>query len=1445
MKYIKFLLTSLTLFTYQLHAAQNLIVNVPGDNASSTTGTFTFGSSTTSAGDLRGCLNHINTATTSAPDTFNITFNIPYDQTISLEKLLPIVNLVNSNTVTIDGTNGGNQIIIDGEGSFRGFFIRQGNVTLENITLSNTSATHNDSGLTGGGGGLGAGGGIFNDEADVTIDNVTFQKCTASGGSGEEANIGGCGGGGGMGGIGGSRGFRDALSGGGGGGGGIGGSGTNGEAIVNNTGDSSGGDGGGRPTRNEGGGLGAISATSWKKAGDGEYGGGGGSPGGNGGFGGGGGGAGRLSSIPGGDGGFGGGGGGGSLSNSTRAAGGKGGFGGGGGGGFEAGAGGIGGGNGDAEFGGGGGGAGFGGAIFSRAGSIRILGNTNTTGSRVLGGGSGSETAGTGSFAGEDFFGVTNGTDGFTSLIFDPIADRTISFTGSIGDTSANTLSKGDNPGNGPGLQLTKNGEGKLILLGANTYSGGTTITAGSLEGNTSSLQGNISNDGTLIFNQSDAAGAYVGIISGSGTFIKEGRATLTLIEANTYSGGTTINKGRLALSGAGALDPKGFLTINGGSFNISGIAAESQTIGDLIGKSGALINLGSKDFIVGTANSTTYAGAIQGNKGLTKQGSGVLTLTGSNDYFGGTIINGGTLALADNGSLVPTGAVTINEGAFDISGITAESQTIGALSGVGFVNLGDKNLIEDTVNHTMYSGVIQGGANGKFTKQGSSVLTLTGVNTYSGGTIINEGILALLGSGTLHPAGDVTVNAGIFNISDIAAESQTIGNLSGAGGIVNLGTKNLIEGTAKDSTYAGVIQGSGSLIKQNSGILTLTGNNTYSGGTTINGGTLALSDAGSLYSGGNVTINEGTFDISDITAESQTIGDLTGAGFVNLGSKMLIKGTDNHTTYHGVIQGGDDGVFIKQGSGTLKLTGSSVHTGHTLVAEGILHVSGELTSTVSVSPNTTLMGNGTVGHVINQGNVSPGESIGTMTVNGNYNQPSNGQLIIEIATNGATDLLQITGTATLDGALQIDPEPGIYANETIYTFLTASSVTGVFSSASSTFPVPYSVNYSPTSAFLIVSPGVVPPDVDLDKDEESIETGIIGPPFDFGDEDLIDLVGILITLPPDAYREALNKLSPSLFSAFALTGMENSYNVASTFFAQQVGQSPPCCEGIDATTNIWLSPIGFVYTQKNQQLVPGFNDHTYGVSGGVDGLIADDLSVGLGLGYTRSHINWNRGQGRANADSVYLGPYLKYNSRVFYLDLLVLGAGNFYEVDRKVKFPGYSRKTDSHPTTWNISETLLVGLRIPSFCRLGILFQPEIRLDQINIFQESFSESGGGIIDLSIEDRYSSFLRTLINAKFAREWSLCNVCLVPSVNVGWLRTTPLTGNHYTARLRNSTALRPFTVSGFHKTTDQILVGAQILAAYQGCFDFSLGYQGKFGEGATINEINMGLNWRF
>ena len=1282
---IKFLLTSLTLFTYQLYAVQNLVVNVPGDSASTVAGTFTFGGST-SSGDLRGCLNYINTATVSTSDVFNITFNIPSgNETISLGQLLPIVNLANTNTVTIDGANGGNQVIIDGTNLFRGFFVRQGDVTLQNITLSNTSATRDSSGLTGGGGGMGAGGGIFNDEAEITINNVTFQNCSALGGSGRGTGGVGCGGGGGLGGNGGTRGTANGRSG-GGGGGGIGGNGGNGgttntvgAANVSGGGGggggtlgaggvggdgvdgvSSGGGGGGggvgassvggeggtdsgstgnggiggsggtinglqvgggggggasdsnSTTGGNGGGVGCVGAASsggggggsgvgsptctnasgsaggsggifggggggsgvggnvggdggviggggggatningTEKGGDGGYGGGGGSPGGAGGFGGGGGGSSRFSNVPGGDGGFGGGGGSGTTSGAGTA-GGNGGFGGGGGAGTTGGIGGIGAGNGDNTVLGGGGGAGFGGAIFSRAGSVLILGNTTTTGGMVTGGLPGGGIAGAGSSAGQDFFGVSNGF-GPTSLTFNPTTGQTMSFTGSIGDTSANTLPMGDNPGSGPGLLLTKNGAGLLILLGANTYSGGTNVTAGTLQGNTTSLQGDITNGSTVIFDQ-----------NGNGT-------------------------------------------------------------------------------------------------------------------------------------------------------------------------------------------------------------------------------------------------------------------------------------------YAGVISGSGTIIKQNTGTVTFTGINSYFGGTTINDGTLALSGAGALNSTGAVTINTGTFDISGITASSQTIGDLRGSGIINLGAKELVEGTANNTTYAGVIQG-VGGSLIKQGSGTLTLTGISTYTGATNVNAGTLLVNGQIGGILTTAPNATLGGVGTVGDLINAGRVSPGESIGTLIVNGNYTQLPNGELVIEIAPNGATDLLQVTGAATLNGALQVIPEVGVYPNTTIYTFLTAATVTGVFSSSFSNVPIPYSVNYSPTSAFLIVFPFIITPvpNSGLNGNARAVADYLFCTSFDFDNQDLVVLAEALTALSPTGYSSALNTLTPVPFAAFPLVELENNYNVSSTFLGLQIKRNAPCCEGVETTTNIWLTPIGFIYTQDNQHETPGFNDHTYGVSTGVDGLVVDELSIGMGIGYTHTHLNWNWGRGKANVNSAYLGPYLKYTYEDFYLDFLVLGTGNFYDISRRIQFPGYSRKADSDPTIWDISETLLLGFRIPSFCRLGILFQPEIRLDQFNMFQRRFTESGAGIVNLDVENRYSSFFRTLVNAKFTKEWFLCNVCLIPSINVGWLRTTPLTGNHYTTKFRKDTFCQPnFTVPGFHKTINQLLIGAQFLASCQECFDFSLSYQGKFGKGATINEINMGLNWRF
>lgn len=243
--------------------------------------------------------------------------------------------------------------------------------------------------------------------------------------------------------------------------------------------------------------------------------------------------------------------------------------------------------------------------------------------------------------------------------------------------------------------------------------------------------------------------------------------------------------------------------------------------------------------------------------------------------------------------------------------------------------------------------------------------------------------------------------------------------------------------------------------------------------------------------------------------------------------------------------------------------------------------------------------------------------------------------------------------------------------------------------------------------------------------------------------------------------------------------------------------------------------------------------------------MFTDNWSLGAGIGYSHSQLDWKEQAGKACASSGYLGPCLKYNSENFYFDFLVLGMGSFYDVHRKIKFPGISREADSTPMIWNISETVLAGFILERYCK-NLFFQPEILLDQLNIFQEEFKESKASSINLSVKRKYTSFLRSLFNMKITKKWFYCDMCLVPSLNVGWLRTTPLSGRHYTASFREGTFCKPdFSVTSFHKITDQILVGAQFCISSQNGFSFSLGYDGKFGNGLKINQVNMALDWKF
>ncbi len=247
-KYV--LVTSIVFFSASLNGL-TITVNEPNDTHLSTDGIY---DSPTQI-DLRGALNFIMTDTIGANNPYVVQFALPTGQeTINLGGMLPVLSMLSTlpaRTITVDGANtigSGIAITIDGGNTFRGFVCRQGTDNFQNLTLQNMKAKGGDGGTTGGGGGLGAGAAILVDQASVVLDNVVISNCSATGGNGAPIDITRTGGGGGgMGGNGGIGGVKVSSSfGGPGGGGGLGGSGGDG------------GDGTGAGTSGGGGGGGGV-----------------------------------------------------------------------------------------------------------------------------------------------------------------------------------------------------------------------------------------------------------------------------------------------------------------------------------------------------------------------------------------------------------------------------------------------------------------------------------------------------------------------------------------------------------------------------------------------------------------------------------------------------------------------------------------------------------------------------------------------------------------------------------------------------------------------------------------------------------------------------------------------------------------------------------------------------------------------------------------------------------------------------------------------------------------------------------------------------------------------------------------------------------------------------------------------------------------------------------
>ncbi|MCQ4244745.1 Ig-like domain-containing protein [Pseudomonas stutzeri] len=707
----------------------------------------------------------------------------------------------------------------------------------------------------------------------------------------------------------------------------------------------------------------------------------------------------------------------------------------------------------------------------------------------------------------------------------------TQTFTNGSGDTAAiSSLITGNGA-------LTKDGAGNLTLSGAgNSYMGDTTLAAGTLTlsgggaiynassvsveaGATLALSsnetiGNLSGAGSINLGNSTlttlqtADTIFSGNISGTGGLaLSQGSAatySLTLSGSNTYTGATTLSDyGWLRLDGDASMSSSSAVRVNGNSVLT---LLSDQTIGSLASSnSNASIQLGSHTLTAGENNTSTFtAGAISGSGSLIKQGSGVLTLAGTNSYTGTTTVSAGTLSISNDFNL-GAGSLTLAGGALDITAATTIDNAI---------ILANNSTISNADNVTL-SGAVSGAY--ALTKAGAGTLTLAGNNSYAQ-TFINAGTLSVssdanlgsgsvtLGSGsTLQISGATTIDnaitltgnatvsnsaaatlsgvvSGAFTLTKAGASNLTLSGSNTYGATTvsagtlsvasdsNLGSDtltlaagstlavtsattidnaialsgNATVSTGADTTLSGVISGSNNLTKTGAGTLTLSASNTYSGTTSLNAGTLSIASDANLGSGAlNLATGTTLLITGNTTIDNALV--LTGVATVNAGAAATLSG---------VISG--SGGLSKAGAGSLTLTASNTNLGSNTVSAGTLVVDGSTNSATTVANGATLAGGGTLGGdviVQNGATLSPGNAgAGTLTINGNLNMAAGSTLAVDI--NGASagsgyDQVVVNGAVDISGATLAVSHgyaagPGVVYNVIVND--AADAITGTFS---------------------------------------------------------------------------------------------------------------------------------------------------------------------------------------------------------------------------------------------------------------------------------------------------------------------------------------------------------------------------------------------------------------
>jgi outer membrane autotransporter protein len=999
---------------------------------------------------------------------------------------------------------------------------------------------------------------------------------------------------------------------------------------------------------------------------------------------------------------------------------------------------------------------------------------------------------------------------------------------------------------------------------------------------------------------------------------------SLTLYANSTTLGALEFNE----LSGAESLTFSGLL----GNFSnsITGLNSITATDGAQVTLNASIYTLVNGSVAVDGTSALTIAGSLQNWDGpissITKTGAGNLTLTGNNTYSGNTNVAGGTLFLSGIGTL-GTSTVSISGGTLDLGGKSL-TNPFGNLTGGTLAN---GTLTNDGANYDLRNGTISAilAGNNGVAKTTSGMVVLSANNTYTAGTTISSGILwannpqalgkggATINGGTLlvtssqepsmgsKPVSDFTIAQNVDWSSGTIAFYDTDSSPEQRSLTINVGG-NFTVSTVGNATFdfsqvAALSFGNYTLVNAtlvtadnnkftaaHGPLTTLFGNFSTTNQTVVYTVTGAVSGGPNIQNyGGPNTPLVANYNVSGPTISVAQTEEVNGLNFSNsapltinaTGQLIVASGALGVQSGSSVVSGGTlvtPGNLDKTGAGELDLQSNANVNGIANVVAGLLSVNGQLTTTggLVVDPGATLGGAGfIIGNVAVIGNLSPGNSPGTLNVVGNLVLGAGSSTVIEIASSTNLDRIIVSGTATLGGTLNaVAYGGGTITPGARYDFLQAGSIDGEFDSLIAPDGLRIRFLNSGTVGTLLFGPeSFVPYAINQNQINvaKALDTFVLATS---GDAVIVGTA--LDSLTTEQFPVAFDQIMPGFYESLANIAIEQAFNqtqmlnqrissvrlgaagfqaiggITQPLLHDKNGKSAadakdasPIVESATATNwNAWALGTGMFSRTTDLGRLQNYNNDAGGFLVGSDYRWSENFVTGLYAGYDYSYAEYNGG-GSTKGNNFSFGTYASYEKDGYYADAVIGGGYTGFQTKRSIEFSTIDRTASADPNSGQFTAGLNFGkdFEVGKFT-LGPIVGAQYTYAGIG----SFTESGAESLDLSLGQQNANSLRTTLGGRIAYTWNMNQkIAFIPEVRMFWQHEFLNNPRNISSSLDGgSGAAFDFETSDPYR--DSVFAGAGVTAQFGKNLSGSVFYNINFGSQTyQSNMVSAGLNFSF